>query len=54
MDLVWFWRVLVSASLVLMSLEQIKLRREVSKCLRILYAAAEADCAVEVEVDLDA
>lgn len=40
------WQVLVSVSLVLISLEQIRLRREVSKCLRILYEAAEADSEV--------
>lgn len=37
------WQFLVSVSLVCISLEQIWLRREVSKCLRILYEAAEAD-----------
>lgn len=36
------WQVLVSVSLVFISLEQIRLRREVQKCLRILYAAADS------------
>lgn len=36
------WQVLVSASLVFISIEQLLLRREVVKCLRILYAAAES------------
>lgn len=36
------WQVLFSVSLVFISIEQAKLRREVSKCLRILYAAAES------------
>lgn len=35
------WQVLVSISLVFISLEQIRLRREVQKCIRILYAAAK-------------
>lgn len=35
------WQVLVSVSLVSIALEQIRLRREVQKCLRILYAAAK-------------
>ena len=34
-------QVLVFVSLVFIVLEQIKLRREVEKCLRILYAAAD-------------
>lgn len=37
------WQTLVSVSLVFITLEQIRLRREVEKCLRILYEAAEAD-----------
>ena len=37
------WQVLVSVSLFFVALEQIKLRREVEKCLRILYAAVEED-----------
>ena len=36
------WRVLVSISLVCICWEQIKLRREVSKTLGVLDAAAEA------------
>ena len=35
------WQILVSVSLVSIALEQIKLRLEVEKCLRILYAAAD-------------
>lgn len=37
------WQILVSVSLVFISLEQIRLRREVQKCLRILYAAADQE-----------
>ena len=35
------WQTLVSMTLVFFALEQSKLRREVEKCLRILYAAAD-------------
>lgn len=37
------WQVLISIALIFISLEQIRLRREVEKCLRILYEAAEVD-----------
>ena len=37
------WQVLVCISLALICLELILLRRQVEKCLRILYEAAEAD-----------
>jgi hypothetical protein len=42
------WQILVSLTLFLMSLELLRLRREVTKCLRILYAAADADPDQEV------
>ena len=42
------WQFLVSVVLCLMCLEHIRLRREVQKCLRILYAAADADPDQEV------
>lgn len=40
------WQVLISVCLLWISLDLIGLRREVQKCLRILYEAAEADSEV--------
>ena len=45
------WQVLVSVALCFMCLEHLRLRREVQKCLRILYAAADADPDQEVAHD---
>ena len=47
------WQVLISIALIFISLEQIRLRREVEKCLRILYEAAEIHAA-DQEVTGDA